>query len=470
MLPQASRMLVEVVLLGIWTVAPHAPAMAPSPPCPRPQPSHQGQPGQQGQQGQQRPQGEPRAAPPASQQPTARPRIGPNGWPILPESMQGLDFDAAATAAGLLPSPTPQPSTMPLAPTTSMPGWPQAIGTTPLPQVPPAPGAASAAGGAAATILFPELPSPMPSSLLAPSPGSPSPGSPSLGSPSLGSPAAAAHGTRTIERTQEAPGPTAMQGADGALGGREQTTRPPGPGPAPAHVPLESPLLDLFRVVGRPADLRELGSVVVRARVHVRDHRGAELATRELFHEADLTVADRDRLVLPDDRIYGRDGAAVFAQFHRLAWPSLEQEAREELELLGLLLRLPWVFADPERWTLLPPEHVLVSGRRWLRVRVESRVGDGAAIGPLPEPEPADRFELWCEPASMQLAEVRYRLAGSSAVRIVRLSEWRQVGAVRMPARRTLLGADGVPRLEIELLSIDVRQPLPSTHFRPPMR
>ena len=149
--------------------------------------------------------------------------------------------------------------------------------------------------------------------------------------------------------------------------------RPGGPGTPNTNPrgPLERPLADssllndVFQQVGRPDDVAQLQCVVAWMTVKLFDHRGMELGELQVHHEADLRH-ERDRLLFSrpsrgPDKIYGRDGRSVFAERHGMAWPSLESKAREELEIFGLLLRMPWAFADSDGLRLL-------GCRRWPRL------------------------------------------------------------------------------------------------------
>lgn len=241
-------------------------------------------------------------------------------------------------------------------------------------------------------------------------------------------------------------------------------TRDPGgePGGFAPLDPARSPLLPVFLAVGTPADAAALGGVSVALRTIVYDHRGATLGEREAVHEADLSVADRDRLLSAREQVYGRDGPAVFALYRGLSFPGVEAEAREELAWAGLLLRVPWVFADAGTYTVGAREELLWNGRPMSRFRIATRV-EGDAV--------PDRFEMWCEPDTSEPRVLLWQPANPAARACrVRLLEFRPVGNVRMPMRRVVEGADGSRRLEIELSDVRTSQAFPRRHFAPPAR
>jgi hypothetical protein len=233
---------------------------------------------------------------------------------------------------------------------------------------------------------------------------------------------------------------------------------------------LGSPLLDMFQRIGHPSDLASLGRVVTKLRLSVYDSHGSELGVRELVHEADCGVVARDRLTVQAGlKVYGRDGEGAWVVFHGMDWPALESEARDELELFGLLLRTPWCFADPQRFVVYPKENVLVDGKRITKLRIETRTAGDELVGPRETKPPADSFELFSAPDSLEPCELRLVRANGTR-RTIRLLDWRDVAGVRMPQRRLFVGPDGGRALEIVTTLIDTRQALPDARFRPPAR
>lgn len=229
--------------------------------------------------------------------------------------------------------------------------------------------------------------------------------------------------------------------------------------PAPA-VPAVSPLLPVFRAVGTPADAATLSGVRASLRATLLDHRGATVGERTLVHEADLAGAARDRLVLAGDRIYGRDGQSVFAHYRNLAFSGLEEEARDELDWFGLLLRTPWVFADGAEFAVSPREEMLWNGRPMSRFRITGR----RSARP-------DGYELWCEPDTGEPRMLVLHPADPQARACrVRLLDFRSFGNVRIPMRRVVEAADGGRRLEIEITDLQWGETFGPRHFAPPPR
>jgi len=246
---------------------------------------------------------------------------------------------------------------------------------------------------------------------------------------------------------------------------RPQARAPePDPGGVPAREgAAASPLLPVFRAVGSPADAAALGGVTAVLQATVYDHRGAVLGEREIVHDADFTVPDRDRLALGADTVYGRDGGAVFAHYRGLAFPNLEDEARDELAWFGLVVRVPWVFADAARYDVAPREELLLHGRPMSRYRI--------ALRPPPGEPVRERFELWCDPHTSE-PRVLVIQPGDPAARPcrVRLLDFAAVGNVRIPRRRILEARDGTRALELVATELDAEQEFGKRHFAPPPR
>lgn len=279
-----------------------------------------------------------------------------------------------------------------------------------------------------------------------------------------GWPVATGREQATAQKPEPAPSGGARPPADARTASRDAA-------PKRATSSLDSPLLDVFRAVGSVADWKEMRGVMARIRIHVFDHRGAEIGVREVLHQADVTVPDRDRLVFEDERkVYARDGAAVWVELHGMAWPSLEDEARDELELFGLMLRLPWALADTRRWTVLPEEQILVDGEPRVRVRAlrkEDGSEDDGVVGPDPTPPRGARVDLLCDPATMQPVELRYVLRPDQLARRVLLADVRPFGALRTSVRRRFVDPRGRARLELEYVRVDGKLDLDRSLFRP---
>ena len=192
---------------------------------------------------------------------------------------------------------------------------------------------------------------------------------------------------------------------------------------------------------------------------------------------ADLR-ARRDRLLFArpsrgPSKIYGRDGESVFADKHEMPWPSLERPAREELEVFGLLLRLPWLFADSDRFVVKSRDNdYTLNGRAMVRLRIERRPGAGhvpAAAGGKSQ-EPRDRFDLICPRERMEPVELHMRLAATGATTVIHLLDYKSYGGVRIPTRRVFMGENGYRRMEMQITRLDVGLDLPRAQFRPHRR
>jgi hypothetical protein len=225
-----------------------------------------------------------------------------------------------------------------------------------------------------------------------------------------------------------------------------------------------SPLVPVFRAVGTPADAAALRGVRVTLRSTLYDHRGAVLGERTFVHEADLGDPARDRLLLPGDTVYGRDGAAVFALYRGLHFPTLENEARDDLACLGSMLRVPWVFADPARYSVLPREELLWNGRPMSRFRITTCSAPDTSLA-------TDEFELWCDPDTCEPRLLLTKPADPAARPTrVRLLEFATVGNVRVPMRRVIESAEGSRVQEVELSEFAPEQKFAARHFAAPAR
>lgn len=230
---------------------------------------------------------------------------------------------------------------------------------------------------------------------------------------------------------------------------------------------LGSPLVDVFQTTRSPAAFQALGGVTAWWRLTVHGAGGETVGIREITHRADLGALDRDRLELTDGRVYARAGAMVFVERQGMPWPTLAEAAGHELHLFGVLLRAPWVFADTNAYTVLGRDFVQRGGARLARIRIQRRPDTPSElIGPDPEPRPRDQFELLCEPSSMQPRELLYQLACSGQSRRILLEDWRETGGVRIPHRRLLVDGQGRPTTTLEILRLEVGQPLSDRDFR----
>ncbi len=226
-----------------------------------------------------------------------------------------------------------------------------------------------------------------------------------------------------------------------------------------------SPLLAVFRAVGAPGDAAALRGVRARLKTTIYDHRGGVVGERECTHEADLSVVSRDRLLFGGDTIYGRDGATVFAHYRGLAFPNLEVEARDDLAWHGLVLRVPWVFADESRYTVSPREDLLWNNRPMSRFRITSTITRDDRGGA------ADQFELWCDPDTSEPRLLLITPADPAARPCrVRFLEFQSFGNARVPLRRLLESREGSRLLEIELADVAVQQTYGPRYFAAPAK
>lgn len=250
---------------------------------------------------------------------------------------------------------------------------------------------------------------------------------------------------------------------------------PPAAPPGGAGTPLratslDSPLRDVWQWVGQPSDFAAQGGARAEISLHVYDQTGRIAGTRTLVHEADLSSPERDRLTFSGGRkTFGRDGPAVWAMLDNVIWHSREREASELLRVMGLLLRLPWGFAEGG-YVAYPARSIDVDGQRKLLVRVESRSPD-LESGAAPDGSPQDVFELICSEDRYRPEEVRYRLRESGQLRRVRLAQYQPLNrGVRVPVRRVFLSHDGRPLMEMEIVRMSFGHELTPDLFRPPER
>jgi len=231
----------------------------------------------------------------------------------------------------------------------------------------------------------------------------------------------------------------------------------------------ESPLADVFAVIGDPVRVRALAGVRAELIMELLDARGAVVGgAREVMHEADLAVAQRDRMQLPGNLIFGRSERSAFAERAGLPWPALDRQAAEHLDVHGMLLRFPWCFADARVFTVFPAQVVADGEQKSIVIRLERDRRQGQRMGPA-EPSAVDRFELWCSPDTMIPNELRFTLGATGAQRRVVFSDWRPVAniGVQMPHTRELRGEDGTPLMELRMRRLDVGLDLPPATFRP---
>lgn len=233
-------------------------------------------------------------------------------------------------------------------------------------------------------------------------------------------------------------------------------TAAPAPGRAIASgMDFGSPLLEVYQRVRAPGAFRALGGRSLRWLLTVHGPQGEVVGTRELTHLVDCGAPQRDRLEFDDGRVYGRDGALVFAARQGLPWPTLVESASADLELFALHARLPWLFADGREYVVSRRDRQTRQGRGVLAIELE-RVPEAERdrIGPVAAGAVRDRFELVYDATTGEPVEVVHCYANGQQTRRARLEDWREVDGVRMPFRRVYLDGSGRPTTTLELRSV----------------
>ncbi|MGE3171248.1 MAG: hypothetical protein AB7O97_01400 [Planctomycetota bacterium] len=224
-------------------------------------------------------------------------------------------------------------------------------------------------------------------------------------------------------------------------------------------------LPEVFRAVRSPGAFRALAGVSIWWRLTVHGPQGESIGLREMTHLLDASGRERDRIELAEGLVYGRLGAAVFAERHGMPWPTATDRATAELELFGLHARLPWAFADQREFAEVAAENVDRNGEPFVRVRLMRRT-PGGELGPDPTARPADAFELWCPPGGGPPREFAYTLAAAGKYRRVLLEDWREVEGVAVPFRRVYVDAAGRPTTTLEILRWQAGVPVSDRDFR----
>lgn len=182
---------------------------------------------------------------------------------------------------------------------------------------------------------------------------------------------------------------------------------------------------------------------------------------------SDRQHPNRDRLLFTDGRVYGRIGKAVHAQRYLKPWPVLRGEARDELELFGVLLRMPWLFAEARHFVVFPTQYENWGGEDLVRIPIERRPAQQQVLGPQRNPVPVDRFELLYQEHTSLPRQLVFRLAAIGVTRRVLLQDFRDVGGVRMPWRRTFLVEGDRVAMVMKVLKMEFGQRFGDQHFRP---
>ncbi len=236
--------------------------------------------------------------------------------------------------------------------------------------------------------------------------------------------------------------------------------------PLASGMQLGSPLLDVYQAIQAPGAFKQLGGVVVWWRVTIYGAQGEQIGVRELTHTADTAFAERDRIEYADGRVFGRVGAQVFAERQGMPFPTLHEQAQQELMLFGLHLRLPWGFGDSNAFVVVGKDIEERNGERLRKALLERRPPAGLdVLGPDLDEKPRDRYELLYEPATGLPRELVHRFASSLQTRRVLLEDWREVEGVRMPHRRIYLDDSLRSTTSIELLRIE-KQRVSERDFR----
>jgi hypothetical protein len=224
-----------------------------------------------------------------------------------------------------------------------------------------------------------------------------------------------------------------------------------------------------FRSMAKPAEVAALGVLLVSWRITVFSDGGAPIGTSDVNHLCDLAAKQRDRLEHADGRIFGRCGTAVSAERNGAPFPTLLPFAAQELELFGMHLRLPFGFADRQSFDELGSESFARNGETLLRVLLQRHPSEPAPMGPPVMARPADHYELICEPATGQVREVEYSLAGAKELRRVRLEDWRRLREatpVVVPFRRVYLDAESRKTLVMEIVKVESKASASEREFR----
>ncbi|MFK7743022.1 MAG: hypothetical protein AB8H80_22100 [Planctomycetota bacterium] len=237
------------------------------------------------------------------------------------------------------------------------------------------------------------------------------------------------------------------------------TPAPPAARRIASGMDLDSPMHEVFRATATPGAMQRLGGVVVWWRMTVHGTHGETIGMRELTHIADVRFADRDRLEYVDGRRFGRLGELVGAQRSGIPYDNLLPDARADLELFGMHIRMPWCYGDGKRYTILAREVVSRRSEKLVRLRIDRRppIGD-EVFGPPPTSKPGDRFQLLYDPTTGLPRELVHRFAASGQERRVLLEDWRELRGIVMPFRRVYVDDAMRPTTTLEILRIQQKR------------
>jgi len=241
----------------------------------------------------------------------------------------------------------------------------------------------------------------------------------------------------------------------------EQTlaTRAEGGEPLASGMQLDSHMHEVFRATRSPGAFRAIAGVEVLWSLSVHGSQGEIIGSRMITHIADCNYAERDRLERDDGRVYARVGKDVVAHKNGIPYEVLNAQAKSELELFGLHLRLPWCFGEGQRYNIMARTTVKSRGESLWQLELHSRPQHAQGVfGPQVATVLRDQFFLRYEPSTGQPRELIHRFVSSAQQRRVLLEDWQVVGGVRMPKRRIYVDSAGRPTTTVEMVSISRRR------------
>lgn len=229
--------------------------------------------------------------------------------------------------------------------------------------------------------------------------------------------------------------------------------------PLASGMQLDSHLHDVFRATRTPGAFAGIGGVEVSWQLSIHGTHGETIGTRMITHIADCSRPGRDRLERDDGRIYARSGVQVSAHKGGIPYAALNAQAKAELELFGMHLRLPWCFGKDQSYVIVSRKAVDRRGETLWQLELQGRAHRvGNVFGPESSDTPRDKFFLYYEPTTGQPREFAHRFASSGRQRRVLLEDWQERFGVRMPMRRIYVDEAGRATTTVELKSIVSRR------------
>ncbi|PIE22415.1 MAG: hypothetical protein CSA62_12430 [Planctomycetota bacterium] len=214
----------------------------------------------------------------------------------------------------------------------------------------------------------------------------------------------------------------------------------------------------LDRMGGR-SRFEALGKIRVLRLFRGIDRHGERVFEHQFHHVLDVRRARSDTVEWTLGDSYGRSGRRNWARSAGLERPDREKQAKELLEVWGLLARFPFVFGDRTRFELESEQRVVLLGRSYIRLRLRERSGDiSRLIGPrVPALRPKERrFDIYLE-AEMGLPLLLEIRDGARRMRVL-FEDFRRLpgSSVTLPMGRILLGADmESPRATVKWKRVD---------------